>query len=55
MLYLGYTVLGKGVVIFKLSYNYMNMVSLQNIMGKIINDSITLFLFNIFKLLCSEF
>ena len=47
MLYLGFIVLGKGVTIFKLSYNYMKMISLQNVMEKIINDIITLFLFNI--------
>ena len=45
------------MAIFKLSYNYMKMISLQNVMGKIINDNITLpvFLFNILKLLCSYF
>ena len=43
------------MAIFKLSYNYMKMISLQNVMGKIINDIITLFLFNILKLLCSHF
>ena len=31
----------------------MKMISLQNVMEKIINDIITLFLFNILKLLCS--
>ena len=31
------------------------MISLQNVMEKIINDIITLFLFNILKLLCSYF
>ena len=30
------------------------MISLQYVMGKIINDIITLFLFNILKLLCSN-
>ena len=45
---------GKGVAIFKLSYNYIK-ISLQNDMEKIINDTITLFLFNILKLLCSNF
>ena len=36
--------------------NYcMNINSLQNIIKKLINDSITLFLFNILKLLCSNF
>ena len=35
---------------------YMKMISLQNVMGKIINnDIITLFLFNILKLLCSYY
>ena len=33
------------MAILKLSYNYMKMISLQNIMEKIINDIITLFLF----------
>ena len=40
---------------FKLLYNYMKMISLQNIFEKIINDIIALFLFNILKLLCSYF
>ena len=43
------------MAIFKLSYNYMKMISLQYVMEKIINDIITLFLFNILKLLCSCF
>ena len=43
------------MAIFKLSYNYMKIISLQNVMEKIINDIITLFLFNILKLLCSYF
>ena len=43
------------MAIFKLSYNYMKMISLQNVMGKILNDSIILFLFKILKLLCSNF
>ena len=44
------------MAIFKLSYNYMKMISLQNIMEKIIiNDSITSILFNILKLLSSIF
>ena len=38
---------------FKLSYNYMKIISLQNVMEKLINDIITFFLFNILKLLCS--
>ena len=42
------------MAIFKLLYNYMKMISLQNFMEKMIND-ITLFLFNILKLLCSYF
>ena len=46
---------GGGVAKFKLSYRYMKMISLQNVMEKIINDIITLFLFNILKLLCSNF
>ena len=33
----------------------MKMISLQNVMDKIINDIITLFLFDILKLLCSNF
>ena len=33
----------------------MKMISLQNVIEKIINDIITLFLFNILKLLCSYF
>ena len=41
------------MAIFKLSYNHMKMISLQNVMEKIINDIITSFLFNILKLLCS--
>ena len=45
--------LGKGVAIFKLSYYCMKMISLQNVMEKIINYISTLFLFNILKLLCS--
>ena len=40
---------------FKLPYNYMKIISLQNVMGQIINDIIALFLFNIIKLLCSYF
>ena len=43
------------MAIFKLSYNYIKMISLQNVMEKIMNDIITLFLFNILKLLCSFF
>ena len=43
------------MAIFKLSYYYMKIISLQNVMEKMINDSITLFLFNILKLLCSIF
>ena len=43
------------MAIFKLSYNYMEMISLQNVMEKIIHYIITLFLFNILKLLCSYF
>ena len=43
------------MAIFKLSYNYMKMISLQNVMEKIINDIFTLFLLNILKLLCSNF
>ena len=43
------------MAIFKLSYNYMKMISLQNVMGKMINDIITLFRFNILKLLRSYF
>ena len=39
----------------KLSYNFMKMISLQNVTEKIINDIITLFLLNILKLLCSYF
>ena len=42
---------GKGVAIFKLSYYYMNMVSLQNVMEKLINDSFTSFPFKILKLI----
>ena len=43
------------MAIFKSSYNYMKMISLQNVIEKIINDNITLFLFNILKLLCLNF
>ena len=43
------------MVIFKLSYNYMKMISLQNVMEKIRNVIITSILFNILKLLCSYF
>ena len=32
---------------FKLSYNYIKIISLQNVMEKLINDIITLFLFKI--------
>ena len=40
---------------FKLSYNYMKMISLQNVMEKIINEINTLFLLNIFKKsLCAQ-
>ena len=46
---------GKGGGYFKLLYNYMKMIFLQNCMEKLINDIITLFLFNILKLLCSYF
>ena len=42
------------MAIFKSLYNYMKIMSLQNVMGKLIND-ITLFLFNILKLLCPNF
>ena len=42
-----------GVAKFKLSYNNVKIISLQNVMEKIINDIITLFLFNILKLLRS--
>ena len=45
----------RGVAKFKLSYNYMKIISLQNVMEKLINDIITLFLFNILKLLHSQF
>ena len=45
----------RGVAIFKLSYSYKKMISLQNVMKEIINDIITLFLFDILKLLCSYF
>ena len=45
----------RGVAKFKLLYSSMKMISLQNCMEKIINDIITLFLFNILKLLCSIF
>ena len=45
----------RGVAIFKLSYNYTKMISLQNVMEKIMNDIVTLFLFYILKLLCSNF
>ena len=38
-----------------LSYNYMKMISLQNVLEKISNDSIKLFVFNILKSLCSNF
>ena len=43
------------MAIFKLSYSYKKMISLQNVMKEIINDIITLFLFDILKLLCSYF
>ena len=43
------------MAIFKLSCNFMKMISLQNVKEKIIADGITLFLFNILKLLCSNF
>ena len=43
------------MAIFKLPYNYIEMIFLQNDMEKIINDIITLFLFNILKLLCSYY
>ena len=33
----------------------MKMILLKNVMEKTINDSITLFLFNILKLLCPNF
>ena len=42
MYYFGFTVVGRGVAIFTLSYYYMNMISLQNVMVKLINDNITL-------------
>ena len=41
MYYFGFIVLGKGVATFKLSYNYIKMISLQNVMEKIMNDIIT--------------
>ena len=40
MKYLGFIVWEWGVAMFKLSYNYMKMISLQNVMEKIINDHI---------------
>ena len=42
---------------FKLSYIYMKMMSLQtvNVIEKIINDSIKSFMFDVLKLLCSNF
>ena len=43
------------MAIFKSSYNSMKIISLQIAMEKIINDYITLFLFNILKLLCHQF
>ena len=43
------------MAIFKLSNNYMKMISLLNVMEKIINDIIILFLCNMLKLLCSYF
>ena len=43
------------MAIFKLSYSYKKMISLQNVMKEIINDIITLFLFDILKLLCLYF
>ena len=54
MQYLGFTVWGKGVAIFKLSYNYENDF-FTKCYGENNNDSITLFLFNLLKLLCSIF
>ena len=39
-MYLGFIVLGKGVAIFNLSYMYIKMISLQNVMVEIINDII---------------
>ena len=45
----------KGVAIFKLSYNYMKITSLQNVVEKIINDSITLFMYNILKAIVLQF
>ena len=40
------------MAVFKSTFNYMKKISLKNLRKKIINDSITLFLFNILKLLC---
>ena len=51
----GITVLGMGVARLKLSYYYMNLISLQNVMGTLIDGSITLFLCKILKLICSDF
>ena len=47
---------GKGGLLYSSCHTkYMEMISLQNVMEKIMNDIITLFLFNILKLLCSYF
>ena len=35
-------------------YMYMDMISLKNVMENPLNDSITLFLYTILKLLCSD-
>ena len=43
------------MALFKSSYSYMKIISLLNVMEKIINDSFTLFLFSILKLLCPIF
>ena len=43
------------MAILKSSYNYMKMISLQNVMEKIVNGIVILFRFNILKLLCSYF
>ena len=46
---------GKGDGYIEVSCKFMKMLSLPNVMEKIINDSITLYLFNILKLLCLIF
>ena len=51
MFYLVFTVLGKKVAILKSSYYYMDIISLQNFMEKVIYEFFVLFMCKSFKLI----